>query len=122
MKFDFFLTLRNKLCRFKKVTSLISRYLSLSTQIKKFLTRRKKNYEFNELSQLEREFFIFTLDIILDIYTHFQNLKEKSNFQMPARIEEDAIRCRGTRKYLNMLGNSQSHFHAKKYAKKKAVL
>ena len=38
------------------------------------------------------------------------------------RIEEDAIRCIGRRKYANMLVDSQSLFHVKKYAKKGCLI
>ncbi|GFX44156.1 uncharacterized protein TNCV_4119521 [Trichonephila clavipes] len=43
--------------------------------------------------------------------------QENANFQKPIRIEDDAIRCRGRWKYANMLGNSQSCIHVKKYEK-----
>ena len=43
--------------------------------------------------------------------------QENANFRKPVRIEEDAIRCRRRWKNANMLGNSQSRFHVKKYAK-----
>ena len=44
--------------------------------------------------------------------------EENSNFRKPIRVEEDAIHCKGRRKYADMLGNSQSRFHVKKYAKR----
>ncbi|GFW61122.1 uncharacterized protein TNCV_4873321 [Trichonephila clavipes] len=47
--------------------------------------------------------------------------EENVNFRKPIRIEEDAIRCRGRWNYANVLGNSQSCFQIKKYAKR-AVL
>ena len=47
--------------------------------------------------------------------------EENANFWEPVRIEEDAIHCRGRWKYANLLGNSQSRFQVKEFAKR-AVL
>ena len=47
-----------------------------------------------------------------------KHAEENADFQKQIKIEEDAIRCRGRWKYANMLGNSQSRFHVKKYEKR----
>ena len=44
--------------------------------------------------------------------------EENASFRKPIRIEQNAIRCSEKWKYANILGNSQSRFHVKKYAKK----
>ncbi|GFT37372.1 uncharacterized protein TNCV_4285201 [Trichonephila clavipes] len=58
---------------------------------------------------------------IIDSLPKVKHGEENANFRKPIRTEEDAIRCRDRWTYANMLGNSQSCFHVKKYAKR-AVL
>ena len=65
--------------------------------------------------------FLTSLHMLVHSLPKAKHDEENANFQKPIRIEENAIHCRSRCNYANMLGNSQSNFHVKKYVKR-AVL
>lgn len=63
------------------------------------------------------------LDIIENIHSlpNVKHTEENINFQRPVWIGEVTIRCIVSLKYTYLLCNSQSRFHAEKYAKTEIV-
>ena len=87
---------------------------SISLYVPEFIFLKTKG---KEPTQLKKNNPLVTIHSLPKV----KHGEENANFRKSIRIEEDAIRCRGRWKYANMLGNSQSRFHVKKYAKR-AVL